>query len=118
MIQKLSQIKITDNSGAKLVQCINLKGKSASIGDIITVSVKTARSAGKVSKGQIYKALIIRTKKNMLRNDGTLLSFEDNAAVIINSTGSPIGTRIFGPVPKEIRLKGHIKLMSISPFVV
>ena len=118
MIQKLSKIKITDNSGARLVQCINLVGNYAGIGDVITVSVKETRSGSKIAKGQIHKAVIIRTKKLFKRANGHFICFDDNAAVIVNNSYSPVGSRVFGPVPSEILSKGFTKISSISSHII
>ena len=122
MIQVQTKLTVADNTGARIVQCIKVIGGSkrrfASIGDIIVVSVKEAIPNGKVKKGTVHKAIVVRTKYAVLRNDGSKVKFDNNAAVIIDDKGEPIGTRIFGPVTRELRLKGQTKIMSLAPEVL
>ena len=122
MIQMRSNLEVADNSGARRVQCIKVLGgskrKTASIGDIIVVSVKEAIPRGKVKKGEVHKALIVRTSKEIRRGDGTSVRFDRNAAVLINKQGEPIGTRIFGPVTRELRAKKFMKIISLAPEVL
>lgn len=118
MIQQESTLDVADNSGAKLVQCIKVLGgskrKVASVGDIIVVSIKDAIPRGKVKKGDVHKAVIVRVKKDIKRDDGSVIRFDKNAAVLINKEGEPIGTRIFGPVVRELRGKGFMKIISLA----
>ncbi|MDC0248289.1 50S ribosomal protein L14 [Pelagibacteraceae bacterium] len=122
MIQVQTELSVADNTGAKTVECIKVLGGSkrryASIGDRIVVSVKEAIPNGKVKKGTVQKAVIVRTKKSIYRNDGTQVKFDNNAAVLIDDKGEPIGTRIFGPVTKELRNKGQTKIISLAPEVL
>ena len=122
MIQVQTKLTVADNTGARIVQCIKVLGGSkrrfASIGDIIVVSVKEAIPNGKVKKGTVHKAIVVRTKYAVHRNDGSKVKFDNNAAVIIDDKGEPIGTRIFGPVTRELRLKGQTKIMSLAPEVL
>lgn len=122
MIQMQSKLEVADNSGAKLVQCIKVLGgsgkMSASVGDIIVISVKEAIPRGKVQKGKVYKAVIVRTKKEIKRSDGSTIRFDKNAAVLINNEKEPIGTRIFGPVVRELRAKKFMKIVSLAPEVL
>ena len=122
MIQMQSNLDVADNSGAKRVMCIKVLGGSkrrfAAIGDIIVVSVKDAIPRGRVKKGDVHRAVIVRTAKELRRADGTAIRFDHNAAVLINKQGEPIGTRIFGPVPRELRAKNHMKIMSLAPEVL
>lgn len=122
MIQMQSNLDVADNSGARRVQCIKVLGgskrKYASIGDIIVVSVKEAIPRGRVKKGQVMKAVIVRTAKGVRRQDGSLIRFDRNAAVLINQSGEPVGTRIFGPVTRELRLKNQMKIVSLAPEVL
>ena len=122
MIQMQSTLTIADNSGAKSVQCIKVLGgskrKSASIGDVIVITVKDAIPRGKVKKGEIHKAVIVRTAKEIYRNDGTSIKFDNNSAVLINNNGEPLGTRIFGPVTRELRSKKYMKIISHAPEVL
>jgi large subunit ribosomal protein L14 len=122
MIQMESNLDVADNSGARRVQCIKVLGGSkrryATIGDTIVVSVKEAIPRGKVKKGQVMKAVIVRTAKGVRRADGSLIRFDRNAAVLINANGDPIGTRIFGPVTRELRARKHVKIMSLAPEVL
>ena len=122
MIQVQTELTVADNTGAKIVECIKVLGGSkrryASIGDNIVVSVKEAIPNGKVKKGTVHKAVIVRTKKAIYRNDGSNLKFDNNAVVITDEKGEPVGTRIFGPVTRELRLKGQTKIISLAPEVL
>ena len=122
MIQMQTTLKVADNSGARKVQCIKVLGGShrryAAIGDIIKVSIKEAIPRGKVKKGDVYNAVVVRTAKGVRRNDGSLIRFDDNAAVLLNAKLEPIGTRIFGPVTRELRAKNFMKIISLAPEVL
>ena len=122
MIQVQTELNVADNTGARLVQCIKVLGgskrKYASIGDSIVVSVKEAIPNGKVKKGSVYKAVVVRTKKAIHRNDGSNVKFDNNAVVITDEKGEPIGTRIFGPVTRELRVKGQTRIISLAPEVL
>ncbi|MFL2813185.1 MAG: 50S ribosomal protein L14 [Candidatus Puniceispirillales bacterium] len=122
MIQMQSNLGVADNSGARRVQCIKVLGgsgrKIASIGDVIVVSVKEAIPRGRVKKGDIHRAVIVRTAKEIHRNDGSSIKFDRNAAVLITNQNEPIGTRIFGPVTRELRLKKFMKIISLAPEVI
>ena len=122
MIQMESSLEVADNSGARKVLCIKVLGgskrKYATIGDTIVVSVKEAIPRGRVKKGQVMKAVIVRTAKGVRRADGSLIRFDRNAAVLINPQGEPVGTRIFGPVTRELRARKHVKIMSLAPEVL
>ena len=122
MIQMQTNLDVADNSGARRVQCIKVLGgskrKYASIGDTIVVSVKEAIPRGRVKKGQMMKAVVVRTAKGVRRPDGSIIRFDRNAAVLINNQSEPIGTRIFGPVPRELRSKNHMKIISLAPEVL
>ena len=122
MIQVQTELSVADNTGARIVECIKVLGGSkrryASVGDSIVVSVKDAIPNGKVKKGSVHKAIIVRTKYSIHRNDGSKVKFDNNAAVIIDDKGEPIGTRIFGPVSKELRTKGQTKIISLAPEVL
>ena len=122
MIQMQSRLRVADNSGAKEVQCIKVLGGSkrryAHIGDVIVVSVKEAMPNSKVKKGDTAKAVIVRTKHKLRRADGSYLRFDDNSAVIINAAMEPVGTRIFGPVARELRAKKFVKIVSLAPEVL
>ena len=122
MIQMETNLDVADNSGARRVQCIKVLGGSrrryATVGDIIVVSVKEAIPRGRVKKGQVMKAVVVRTAKGVRRPDGSLIRFDRNAAVLINEQGEPIGTRIFGPVTRELRSKKHMKIVSLAPEVL
>ena len=122
MIQMQTQLEVADNSGAKSVQCLKVLGGSkrryAHIGDIITVSIKEAAPRGRVKKGEIAKAVIVRTAKGVRRADGSIIRFDKNAAVLINAQGEPIGTRIFGPVTRELRQRALMKIVSLAPEVL
>ena len=122
MIHNESNLEVADNSGARRVQCIKVLGgskrKFASVGDIIVVSIKEAIPKGKVSKGDVHQAVIVRTAKEIRRNDGSAIRFDKNAAVLINKQLEPIGTRIFGPVTRELRAKKFMKIISLAPEVL
>ncbi len=122
MIQMQTRLRIADNSGAKEVMCIKVLGGSkrryASVGDIIIVSVKEASPNSKVKKGDVAKAVVVRTRSKLRRMDGSYLSFDDNSAVLINAALEPIGTRIFGPVARELRAKQFVKIVSLAPEVI
>ena len=122
MIQMETNLDVADNSGARRVQCIKVLGgskrKYATIGDTIVVSVKEAIPKGRVKKGQVMKAVIVRVAKGVRRPDGSLVKFDSNAAVLINAQGEPVGTRIFGPVTRELRAKNHMKIVSLAPEVL
>ena len=119
MIQMQTNLDVADNSGARRVQCIKVLGGSkrryASVGDIIVVSVKEAQPRGKVKKGDVRRAVVVRVRKDIQRRDGSVIRFDGNAAVIINTNGEPLGTRIFGPVPRELRAKSSPCLLYTSP---
>ena len=122
MIQVLSTLNVADNSGAKSVMCIKVLGGSrrryARIGDIIVVSIKEAIPTSKIKKGTVAKAVVVRTRKELGREDGSYIRFDDNAAVIINDQNEPVGTRIFGPVARELRAKKYLKIVSLAPEVL
>lgn len=122
MIQSESNLEVADNSGARRVQCIKVLGgakrKYASVGDVIVVSVKEAIPRGRVKKGQVLKAVVVRTRKEIRRGDGSAIRFDTNAAVLIGNNGEPIGTRIFGPVTRELRARNHMKIVSLAPEVL
>jgi large subunit ribosomal protein L14 len=122
MIQAETNLDVADNSGARRVQCIKVLGgskrKYAHVGDIIVVSVKDAIPRGRVKKGNVMKAVVVRTSKDIRRQDGSVIRFDRNAAVLINPQGEPVGTRIFGPVPRELRAKNHMKIISLAPEVL
>jgi len=122
MIQMQTKLEVADNSGARKVQCIKVLGgakrRTASVGDIIVVSVKEAIPRGRVKKGDVRKAVVVRTSKEVRRNDGTSIRFDSNAAVILSNTGEPLGTRIFGPVVRELRAKNFMKIISLAPEVL
>ena len=122
MIQMQSLLKIADNSGARSVMCIKVLGGSkrryANIGDVIKVAVREAIPTGKVKKGQVVDALIVRSKKGVRRRDGSLIKFDENAAVLINAQKAPIGTRVFGPVTRELREGKYMKILSLAPEVL
>lgn len=122
MIQVQSRLDVADNSGAKQVQCIKVIGGSkrryASIGDVIIVSVKEAMPNSKVRKGDVRRAVVVRTSKEVARPDGTYIRFDDNAAVLINQQSEPIGTRIFGPVARELRARNYMRIVSLAPEVL
>ncbi len=122
MIQMQSKLFVADNSGARKIQCIKVLGgskrRSASIGDIIVVSIKDALPRAKVKKGDVYKAVIVRTSKDFKRKDGTAIRFDKNAAVLLDKQDEPIATRIFGPVTRELRSKKFMKIISLAPEVI
>ena len=122
MIQMQTNLDVADNSGARRVMCIKVLGGShrryASVGDIIVVSVKEAIPRGRVKKGDVLQAIVVRTSQAIKRKDGSVIRFDKNAAVIVNKQGEPIGTRIFGPVPRELRAKNHMKVISLAPEVL
>ncbi len=122
MIQPLSWLKVADNSGAKEIMCIRVLGgsfrRSGNIGDVIVASVKSAIPGGKVKKGDVVKAVIVRTQFGLQREDGSYIKFDDNAAVIINTQKDPVGTRIFGPIARELRDKEYTKIISLAPEVL
>jgi large subunit ribosomal protein L14 len=122
MIQKESRLAVADNSGAKEVLCINVLGgtrrRYASIGDTIVVSVKHALPSGNIKKGTVSKAVVVRTKKEIRRPDGSYIRFDDNAVVLLNAAGEMFGTRIFGPVARELREKQYMKIVSLAPEVL
>ena len=122
MIQMQTNLDVADNSGARRVQCIKVLGGShrryASVGDIIVVSVKEAIPKGRVKKGDVHKAVVVRTAKEVRREDGTAIRFDRNAAVILNNNNEPVGTRIFGPVVRELRAKNFMKIISLAPEVL
>ncbi len=122
MIQVESNLDVADNSGARRVQCIKVLGGSkrrfAGVGDIIVVTVKDAIPRGRVKKGDVLQAVVVRTAKDTRRGDGSAIRFDRNAAVLINKQGEPIGTRIFGPVTRELRTKGYMKIISLAPEVL
>ena len=122
MIQVQTELFVADNTGAKRIECIKVLGGSkrryASIGDTIVVSVKEAIPRGKVKRGSVHKAVIVRTKQSIFRNDGSKVKFDNNAAVLTDEKGEPLGTRIFGPVTRELRSKGQMKIISLAPEVL
>ena len=122
MIQMQSNLDVADNSGAKRVQCIKVLGGSkrrfAGVGDVIVVSIKEAAPRGKVKKGDVHRAVIVRTRKDIHRPDGSTIRFDGNAAVLVNKNEEPIGTRIFGPVCRELRAKNYMKIISLAPEVL
>ncbi|GAB5512017.1 MAG: 50S ribosomal protein L14 [Hyphomicrobiales bacterium] len=122
MIQMQTNLDVADNSGARRVMCIKVLGgskrKYAGVGDIIVVSVKEAIPRGRVKKGDVMKAVVVRTAKEIRRADGSVIRFDRNAAVLVNNNSEPVGTRIFGPVPRELRAKKHMKIISLAPEVL
>jgi large subunit ribosomal protein L14 len=122
MIQTLSYLEVADNSGARRVMCIKVLGGSkrryARVGDLIKVTVKEANPRGKVKKGQVMTAVVVRTRKGVRRSDGSLIKFDDNAAVMLDAKEAPIGTRIFGPVTRELRGEKFMKIISLAPEVI
>jgi large subunit ribosomal protein L14 len=122
MIQAETNLEVADNSGARRVQCIKVLGGSkrryASVGDVIVVTVKEAIPRGRVKKGEVLQAVVVRTAKDIHRQDGSAIRFDSNAAVLINKQGEPIGTRIFGPVTRELRAKQYMKIISLAPEVL
>lgn len=122
MIQMQSNLDVADNSGARRVQCIKVLGgskrKVASVGDTVVVSIKEAIPRGRVKKGEVRRAVIVRTRKEIRRPDGSIIRFDRNAAVLVNEAGEPLGTRIFGPVTHELRARNHVKIISLAPEVL
>lgn len=122
MVQQQTRLKVADNTGAKELMCIRCLGgsyrKYAEIGDVIVASVKSATPGGVVKKGEVVKAVVVRTKKGARRSDGSYVKFDENAAVIIRDDGTPKGTRIFGPVARELREKNYLKILSLAPEVL
>ena len=122
MIQMQTNLEVADNSGAKRVQCIKVLGGShrryASVGDLIVVSIKEAAPRSRVKKGEVRRAIVVRVKKDIQRPDGSVIRFDSNAAVIVNANGELLGTRIFGPVPRELRAKQQMKIISLAPEVL
>lgn len=122
MIQMQSKLGVADNSGAKRVKCVKVLGGSkrryASIGDEIIVSIKEALPNSKVKKGDVHRAVVVRTRKEISRPDGTYIRFDDNAAVLVDNNGQPVGTRIFGPVARELRGRQYMKIISLAPEVL
>lgn len=122
MIQMQSVLDVADNSGARRVQCIKVLGgskrRTATVGDIIVVSIKEAAPRGKVRKGDVHRAVIVRTRKDVKRTDGSTIRFDSNAAVLVNANREPVGTRIFGPVVRELRAARHMKIVSLAPEVL
>jgi large subunit ribosomal protein L14 len=122
VIQMQTNLDVADNSGARRVMCIKVLGgskrKYAGVGDVIVVSVKEAIPRGRVKKGDVMKAVVVRTAKDVKRADGSVIRFDKNAAVLINNQKEPIGTRIFGPVPRELRARNHMKIISLAPEVL
>ena len=122
MIQMQTNLDVADNSGARRVMCIKVLGgakrRYAGVGDLIVVSVKEAIPRGRVKKGDVLRAIVVRTSQGVKRRDGSLIRFDKNADVIVNKQSEPIGTRIFGPVPRELRAKNHMKIISLAPEVL
>jgi large subunit ribosomal protein L14 len=120
MIIAGSRLEVADNSGAKQIECIKVlaNASSATIGDVIVVSVKDAIPNGKIKKGDVCKAVIVRVAQNYMRNDGSVIKFDANAAVLLNKQGEPIGTRIFGPVTRELRARSFLRIISLAPEVL
>ncbi len=122
MIQSFTRLKVADNTGAKEIMCIKVLGGSkrryASVGDVIVASVKKAIPTAKVKKGQVIKAVVVRTRKEIQRENGSLIRFDDNAAVILDAKKEPLGTRIFGPVSREVRYANFMKIVSLAPEVL
>ena len=122
MIQMQTNLDVADNSGARRVMCIKVLGgakrRYAGVGDLIVVSVKEAIPRGRVKKGDVLRAIVVRTAQGVKRRDGSLIRFDKNAAVIVNKQSEPVGTRIFGPVPRDLRAKNHMKIISLAPEVL
>ena len=122
MIQMQTKLDVADNSGARRVQCIKVLGgskrRTAGVGDVIVVTVKEAIPRGRVKKGELHRAVIVRTKKEIRREDGSSIRFDSNAAVLVNQQGEPVGTRIFGPVTRELRSRQFMKIISLAPEVL
>ena len=122
MIQVQTELQVADNTGAKKIECIKVLGGSkrryASIGDMIVIAVKEAIPKGKVKKGSVHKAVVVRTRKEIFRRDGSKVQFDNNSVVLTDEKGEPIGTRIFGPVTRELRSRGQTKIISLAPEVI
>jgi len=122
MIQQMTELLVADNSGAKLLRCIKVLGgtkrRYAGVGDVIVVSIREAMPKAKVKKGDVKRAVIVRTKKEIKRADGSTIKFDENSAVLISEQGEPIGTRIFGPVARELRARKYVKIISLAPEVL
>lgn len=122
MIQMMSYLNVADNSGAKRVQCIKILGgskrRSASVGDTVVVAVKVALPGGAVKKGSMTRAVVVRTRKEIGRDDGTYIRFDDNACVLVDAAGNPAGKRVFGPVARELRERNYMKIVSLAPEVL
>ena len=122
MIQNHTELNVADNTGAKRVECIKVLGGSkrryAGVGDLIVITVKDAIPKGKVKKGSVHKAVVVRVKKGIHRDDGSKVKFDNNAAVLVDDKGEPVGTRIFGPVTRELRNRGQMKIISLAPEVL
>ena len=122
MIQQESRLRVADNTGAKEVLCIRVLGGShrryASVGDLIVVTIKSAIPGGMVKKGEVSRAVVVRTKKEVRRKDGSYIRFDENAAVLLNAQEEPLGTRVFGPVARELREKNYMKILSLAPEVI
>lgn len=122
MIQQMTELEVADNSGAKRLRCIKVLGgtrrRYATVGDVIVVSVKEAIPKAKVKKGDVKRAVIVRTKKELKRPDGSTIRFDENSAVLISEAGEPLGTRIFGPVARELRARKYVKIISLAPEVL
>ena len=122
MIQMMSYLNVADNSGAKRVQCIKILGgsrrRSASVGDTVVVAVKVALPGGAIKKGSMSRAVVVRTRKELKRGDGTYIRFDDNACVLVDTAGNPAGKRIFGPVARELRERDYMKIVSLAPEVL
>ena len=122
MIQMQTKLDVADNSGARRVQCIKVLGgskrRTAAVGDVVVVTVKEAIPRGRVKKGELHRAVIVRTKKEIRRDDGSTIRFDSNAAVLVNQQGEPVGTRIFGPVTRELRSRQFMKIISLAPEVL
>ena len=122
MIQMQTNLNVADNSGARRVQCIKVLGgskrRTASVGDVVVVTIKEAIPRGRVKKGELHRAVIVRTKREIRRNDGSAIRFDSNAAVLISPQGEPVGTRIFGPVTRELRFRKFMKIISLAPEVL
>ena len=122
MIQAMSYLNVADNSGAKRVQCIKILGgsrrRSASVGDTVVVAVKVALPGGAIKKGSMSRAVVVRTRKELKRRDGTYIRFDDNACVLVDAAGNPAGKRVFGPVARELRERDYMKIVSLAPEVL
>ena len=122
MVQMMSYLNVADNSGAKRVQCIKILGgskrRSASVGDTVVVAVKVALPGGAIRKGSMTRAVVVRTKKELKRGDGTYIRFDDNACVLVDTAGNPAGKRVFGPVARELRERDYMKIVSLAPEVL